>query len=405
MLFKKLTTRTELLLAFAAAVVAAGALLQGVGAAQQPGGPQPAPAQKAPAGQKGEPTPAVLKTRGAVWRMAWSGGGKTLITASFTRDDIGEVEVNGVKQKGKVENTTLELWDTAGRKLRQSLGEEKNVHVESLACSADGKVAAVGLTNHANPDVSKYEVRLIDLATGALRTVEELEGLPVVVLSPDGKTLACAGEVRGLPGDPFIRLIRFWDMAMEKMTGDIKEELEFAQFNGRSGIDSLAYTPDGKMLATANADGTIALWDTRTRKRRQTLESEVGPGEFVVGLAFSPDGKALAIAGSQQTLKLFDTGTGKAKHTFDGVKSPLLSLAFSPDGKLLATGLGEGECVLWEVQSGAQKRTLRDLKGPVTGVAFSPDGRTLATGVAKLAKGEDHEGGEVRLWALAGLLE
>ncbi len=145
-------------------------------------------------------------------------------------------------------------------------------------------------------------------------------------------------------------------------------------------VNAVAFSPDGKMLATVGYQGTIRLWDVATR--RQIGATMTADSSFVVAVAFSPDGKTLATASDDGTARLWNVSTHRqigAPMTVDN--KYVNAVAFSPDGKTLATGSDDGTARLWDVS------THRQIGAPMTAdssfvdsVAFSPDGKTLATG-------------------------
>ena len=96
----------------------------------------------------------------------------------------------------------------------------------------------------------------------------------------------------------------------------------------------MAYSPDGKMLATAGKDGLVKLWAMPSRQLLHTLTGHKG---WVLSVAFSPDGLMLSSASFDGTARLWDPNTGKELHTLDCGQGLLWDAAFSPDGKMLAT--------------------------------------------------------------------
>jgi WD40 repeat protein len=183
-----------------------------------------------------------------------------------------------------------------------------------------------------------------------------------IAFSPDGKILASGS------GDDTIKL---WEVASGR---------ELRTFHGHTDVvNSVAFSPDGRILASGSNDDTIKLWDTMTGRELRAMTRHTS---YVRSVVFSPDGRRLASASWDKTIKIWDVASGHELRTLSGHTSYVDSVFFNSDGSTLASGSSDGTVKTWDLASGRELGTLRVLTLAPGSIAllwfsFSPDGRTL----------------------------
>jgi WD40 repeat protein len=338
---------------------------------------------------------------GAVQSVVFSPDGQYLVTGSWN---------------------TISLWDLQGNLIWKLRGRGRTEYVMSVAFSPDGKYIATGGGG------SDKTARLWDFQGNLLRKFTgHKDGLIGVIFSHDGKYIATAssdktarlwdfhgnllvefkghgGAVRSIafsPDDQYLatgswdNTARLWDLhdlakfndskpnddnlstfSHWEVVSDYEEDdqvvMKLIRHPGT--VESVAFSPDGKYLATGSNDNIARLWSLQShffvefKKDKDNVES----------VAFSPDGKYLATGSWSHTAHLWDL-QGNLIAEFSGHRSFVVSVAFSPDGKYLATGSSDKTARLWDLK-GNLLREFTGHKYDVESVAFSPDGKYLATG-------------------------
>jgi WD40 repeat protein len=146
------------------------------------------------------------------------------------------------------------------------------------------------------------------------------------------------------------------------------------RFRSGDGILSLAYSPDGRYLASGSRNDVVRLWDATSGQLVRTFKEH-----WVWALAFSPDGKHLATGGANKLVRLWEVESGKEVHQMRGHKATIKSLAFSKDSGALVSGSDDHSVRLWKVSDGSQVAVYQGHTFGVNAVAIAPDMKSLAS--------------------------
>jgi WD40 repeat protein len=274
---------------------------------------------------------------------------------------------------------TVLVWDAAGRPPVRSF-EGHTDAVTSVCFSPDGQLLASTADDQA--------VKIWQAQTGQhLLTIKG--DVREVSFSPDGTRLAGASRDRKGKTETGVKV---W------MTQTGQEVLALKGLL-REHVYSVAFSPDGKRIASGSWDHTVKVWDVQTGGQVLTLPAPHGVADFdgshiANGLCFSPDGSRLATV-SLDSVKVWDAQTGRQLFSFLGDRDIPTNVCISPDGKRLATAGQDRSIQVWDLQTGQEVLSLRGHTGDVYHVCFSADGKRLASaGTDKTVKVWDAETGQ-----------
>ena len=313
-----------------------------------------------------------------------TGHDERVLALAFSPD--GKKLVSG--DAGKEKPDVVKVWDVKKRQQLMSLNTLMS-HIHTAAFSPDGRSFA---TSGADK-----RLRVWDLATGQLAvSVATGSRLDVrnVFWSVDGRRLITA-SIGGT--------VRIWNVSANGQlwmpgytaysAGGPRLGLMRVVTTHEGGAGTVAWSPDGALLATGGDDKIAMVWDTKTWKQKFPLKHF--PGK-VYCIRFSPDGKRIALAGERSQINIYNAAGGQLIHEMKGHSGGVRDIAFSPDGKRLVSASWDKTARIWDVDKGTQLHVCKHDMAAYC-VAVSPDNKAFAVGTGAF---KEKKNGFVTLWNL-----
>jgi WD40 repeat protein len=294
-----------------------------------------------------------------LYHVGWRAGGVTALALSPDGKILASTP-------DWLENRPIDLWKVLPGKaprwfrtatnLKEKVRYDPQKKPQDLAFSPDRKLLAVAGNRPEDRDVRVFDVA----RSKELRRLTGHQGQVLCLAwSPNGKILASGGQ------DHWIKL---WDPATGR---DL-----FPVPGHHTSIDTLCWSPDGKVLASHSVSGTVRLWNPRTGTHLRALPHKQGDS-----MAFSADGRRLIAGGYEEALRVTDAATGRTLSVRESAEGEEWSEVVSADGQLIATQEENGAVRLWRLDAAKVLCRVRPggTNGMLAAMALSPDGRTLVT--------------------------
>ena len=285
-----------------------------------------------------------------------------------------DISSNGMLASGGSDGS-ISIWNLTNKEMGKikTISRAHSSGIRDITFSSNGEVLASASNDHS--------IKLWNTNTGNLNLINRLENssdtgieshlsnVTSVAISHNGKLLASGSDDK---------TVKLWNVEAGKKLETIPGYSKY--------VEDVVFSPDDQLLATSTYNGKIVVWKINpsnefTKYRFIRKQASMSDNlRQVRDLAFSPNGKLLASASDDDTIKLWNPQTGNLIRTLKGHSSNVTSVAISPDGKLLASGSDDYTVKLWNLETGDELVTLTGHTNYVQDVAFSPDGHFLASG-------------------------
>jgi len=295
--------------------------------------------------------------------------GLAISNTIVTRQKAATTDALATAENNRIQSETHRQRAEEAVEFSQKLLYVRDLSLAAHARKAGDFVRAAALIR-SNPAFSQrtdlrgfewYYLRRTVMQSHVIVTSQE-EAICAVCYAPDGNEFATADAAGS---------VHLWNAATRVRRIALRGHAALVQ--------QIAYHPDGSLLASCSDDGTVRLWDVETGRQRKMIDEAHG-GKDVYGVAFSHDGTLLATGGGDNRVRLWRVADGEPDGVLEGHDSGVRTVAFSPDDALLATAGNDRTVRIWDLKSKRHLRSLKGHMGMVLSVAFSPDGQVVASG-------------------------
>jgi WD40 repeat protein/transcriptional regulator with XRE-family HTH domain len=289
---------------------------------------------------------------------------ESIFTQSFPSIVTVAISPNGQYWAATSRQGDVRVWRDTGQTLHLAWKPYANP-IWGLAFSPNGQTLVTGSMNG--------QLKLWNMENGTLlwttRLATNTHGL---AFAPNGDMLATCGGTD--------MLVRIWSL---------QSDSEIQMLAHPSPLCSVAWSPDGRLIASGDFEGRIHIWNVETRQPILSMQTQERHNKWIPTLAFAPTGNMLASGSGDGTIKLWEVTSGHLLQTLTGHSNLIHTVIWSPDGCTLASGSRDRIIWLWDVKQKTYRAALQGHTAEIMSLAFTPDGHYLLSG------GEDYS---LRLW-------